>query len=451
MLRALQLRLASSLEVDRAVLFAVLGRASNMGAGLITTVLIAVFFSPELQGYYYTFGSVLAFQVFAELGLGTVLISYASHEWARLALDADGRVSGDPDAVSRLASLGKFALGWYLAAGAVLTLVLAAGGLFFFARAGEPGFPWRAPWIALCVVTGLNLCALPIWALLEGCNQVSRVYGYRAVQYLASGVAAWLAIVLGAGLWVAAVTSTAGLVVTAAAVGRRYRKFIATVLFSRPQGSRLSWRVDIWPMQWRIAASWIGGYFMFSLFTPVLFHYQGPIIAGQMGMTWVFVGALIAVASAWIAPKAPRFGMLIAQQRYAELDRLFWRVTLSVIAVTAAGAIGIWLLVLVLNRVDHAFAVRLLSPSTTGYLLLGTMLVCATLPMSAYLRAHKKEPLMAISVISGVLTGVVVVVMGKAYSADGVARGYLAVMTTVMPFVVLIWHRRRAAWHALAQ
>jgi len=409
---ARRLRFAKSLEIDRAVFFAIMGKIWSLSAGLVTTLLIAVYFAPDLQGYYYTFQAVLAVQAIAELGLGSVLTYYASHEWAKLALDRDREVTGDPDALSRLISLGRFSLKWYLMASAVMTLVLATGGLFFFGTAGDPGFPWKAPWIVLSVVTGLNLCAVPVWALLEGCNQVSHVYGYRIVQYVASSVTAWVAIYLGAGLWVASAIGVAG-------------------LLAQPKGPRLSWRTDIWPMQWRIAMSWVGGYFVFSLFAPVLFHYQGPVVAGQMGMTWVLVGALMPVASSWIMPRAPLFGILISQRKYAELDRLFWRITSRVIAVTAAGAFGIWMLVFSLNQLHHPLAARLLPPGTTACMLLATIIVCASLPMSTYLRAHKKEPLMGLSVLSGVLTGIAVTVLGKYYSADGVAVGYLAVTATM--------------------
>jgi O-antigen/teichoic acid export membrane protein len=70
--------------------------------------------------------------------------------------------------------------------------------------------------------------------------------------------------------------------------------------------------------------------------------------------------------------------------------------------------------------------------------------------MSVYLRAHKKEPLVALSLISGALTAIAVVILGKHYSADGVALGYLIVMATVTPFVALIWRQRRAEWHGPA-
>jgi hypothetical protein len=142
--------------------------------------------------------------------------------------------------------------------------------------------------------------------------------------------------------------------------------------------------------------------------------------------------------------------MLIAQQKYAELDQLFWRITAAVVAVTAVGALSIWVLVFVLGQLHHPFATRVLDSTTTGYLLVATIIVSASLPMAIYLRAHKKEPLLTLSVISGLLTGIAVVVLGRHYSADGVAIGYLVVMATLTPFVALIWHRRRAEWHAHA-
>lgn len=447
-LNALRLKLSQSLEIDRAVLFSIMEKMWALPAGLVTALLIAAFFSPELQGYYYAFSSLLALQIFAELGLGMVLTYYASHEWAKLALDQHGRVTGDSDALSRLVSLARFAVRWYLVAGAVLSVVLAIGGYLFFASAAEPVISWTGPWIMLCVVTGLTLFVMPLWALLEGCNQVANVYVYRLVRSVVLSVTTWAALYGAAGLWVASISSTAGLLVTIILIGHRYGRFFRTILLVLPQGSRLSWRADLFPMQWRIALSWISGYFIYFFFTPVLFHYHGPVVAGQMGMTWTFVSALTIVAASWVTPKAPTFGILIAQQRYTELDRLFWRLTAIVVAVAVAGGSGIWGLVFVLTRINHPFATRLLTPASTGYLVLATIITCASLPMSVYLRAHKKEPLLTLSIVYGLLTAMAVVVFGKYYSSEGVAIAYLAVTAIVTPFVALIWYRRRAEWHA---
>ncbi len=435
------------LGIDRAVLLSITGKVWGMASGLLTTVLIALYFSPELQGFYYTFGSVLAIQVFAELGLGTVLISYASHEWANLSLDANGAVTGDAAALSRLRSLGRFALSWYFIAGGAVTVLLIFGGLAFFSTHGETSFAWRAPWIAVCLVAGLNLCLVPAWAIMEGCNRTSSVYGNRLVQMIVASTVGWLAIYFGAGLWTSCAIGLTGLVIMAGIIGLRDHGFVRSVFLVQSAGPRLNWKKDILPMQWRIAVSWVGGYFSFYLFMPVLFQYHGPVVAGRMGMTWAFANALMAISAGWVSPKAPRFGILIAQGKYAELDRLFWRVWASITGVTVLGAICIWGLIFTLDYLHHPFAARLLPPATAACLLAATVLVGSSLPFSTYLRAHKQEPLMVLSVGGGILTGATVWLLGKYFSAEGVGIGYLISTAAVTPLVALIWHRKRIEWH----
>jgi O-antigen/teichoic acid export membrane protein len=239
----------------------------------------------------------------------------------------------------------------------------------------------------------------------------------------------------------------ASLVAAAATIGRQYRAFFRQIFSERPSGPQLAWRADILPMQWRVALSWLSGYFTFYLFTPVLFHWSGPVAAGQMGMTWALISVLTGVVSSWIAPKAPTFGILIAQRRFDELDRMFWHLSAVVAVFACAGAATIFTAVYVLNALGQPFATRLLPPKETGYLLLGTVMLCASLPMSTYLRAHKREPLLAVSLASGLITGTSIVLLGKYRGADGASLGYVLSMAIVTPFVALVWQRRRTEWH----
>ena len=83
-------RILHKAEIDRPVFFGLLTKIWAVGAGLVTAFLIVKHFSPAVQGYYYTFASLLALQVFVELGLGTVLVQFAAHEWSRLSLTSTG-------------------------------------------------------------------------------------------------------------------------------------------------------------------------------------------------------------------------------------------------------------------------------------------------------------------------------------------------------------------------
>jgi len=440
-------KLLKRLEVDRAVFFGLLTRIWQMLAVPVAALLIASQFTPELQGYYYTFESLVRLQVLVELGLGTVIIQFASHEWSKLGLDKTGQIVGDKDALSRLVSLAHVAVRWYLVGAILLILGLGVGGYMFFPKPSGNAINWVAPWFLLCLLTGVTICLLPIWSLLEGCNQVSNVYFYRFMQSLCTYSSLWLAILLGAKLWTASIYSAVGLVCAFIYLLKKYKLFLKTLLFSHETGPTIGWRSEIWPMQWRIAISWASGYFIYWLFTPILFHYHGPVVAGQMGMTWAMIGGLSAVVSSWILPKAPHFGILIANKEYQELDKLCWRLTKITLGVACLGALVIWSIVFALYTFGHPLALRLLPPLPTGFFLLATISLVALIPMSVYLRAHKKEPLVFISVISAIFVAASNLVLGKYYSATGMATGYLLINLIMVPVVIVIWRRCRNKWH----
>src|SRR5690242_13413514 len=104
---------ASWLGADRAVVFGSLWRIWQLLAGPVTLLAIGRYMSPDAQGFYYTFGSIIALQSFLELGFYLVIINFSSHEWVALSLDDDGRIIGDAHAHSRLVSLGRLVFRWY--------------------------------------------------------------------------------------------------------------------------------------------------------------------------------------------------------------------------------------------------------------------------------------------------------------------------------------------------
>lgn len=434
-------------EINRAVFFGILSKLWRLFAGPVSALVVVAFFTSELQGYYYTFFSLIALRTFVELGLGTVIVQFASHEWSKLSLDKTENITGDRASLSRLSSLARFVVRWYIAGGLVLTVALGAGGYMFFSQSPDTAITWIMPWFVLCLVTGLSLSLIPLMSLLEGCNQVSSVYACRFWQNICMSLAAWTVIMLNGKLWAASISSLASLACIVIFILRRYRRFFIT-LFSYPIKEKIYWRLGLWPMQWRIALSYISGYFILYFFIPVLFKYHGPVVAGQMGMTWSLVGLLPSFCGVWISPKAPQFGMLIAKRKFKELDRLFWRLMRIVMILAGSGAIAIFSLVYILNMLNHPFANRLLSPLPVGLFLLSQIMVAISYPLAVYLRAHKKEPLLFLTVMSAVMVSASNLILGKYYSATGMAVGYLITNMIVVPLVLVVWYRCRAAWHS---
>jgi hypothetical protein len=443
-------RLARSIEADHGVVYGLARHLWGLLSAPVTIVLMAGYFTPEIQGYYYTFAHLLWFQVLVELGLGQVIQNIASHEWFRLRIAPDGAIAGDERARSRLLSLGRLAIWWYFLMGVGVAAGLGAVGIIFFSRWAESGIAWRGPWLLLCLTTGISLCLTPMWSLLEGCNQIRPVYGFRMFQAFLSRIAIWLAIVLGAGLWTGPLASAVDLMAALAFLSLGYRRFFASVLSGAP-GERISWRNEVWSLQWRTALSWLSSYVVFALFTPLLFAFHGAVLAGQMGMTWVLVTALSQISTTWFVTKAPRFAMLVAGADHVSLDRFFMRSTLASISVASLGALVIEGGVVLLYVWEQPLAARLLPPLPTALFLLATVLAQAYYAEATYLRAHKREPLMALSVVAGASLAVLAFVLGREYGATGIGVAYLAVVALgMLPVGTLITLRCREAWHGPA-
>ena len=293
------------------------------------------YFTGDVQGYYYTFASLTAMQTFFELNMFLVVINVSSHEWAELRLDAHGALEGAPAALSRLTSFGRQLLAWYGAASLLFAVIVGLAGVVFFRSSGPSEVAWQAPWLLTVAVHALLLWCLPLNAMLEGCNQVATVYRFRVIQAVVANLVVWICIVGGGLLWTAVGAAVARLACELYLLGVRYRRFFAP-LRNRPLGPTVSWRQEVWPMQWRLGISGVFSYFAFFLFTPVLFKYQGAVVAGQMGMTWVVLTAIQAAALSWVQTKAPQFGMLVA----AQLSRIGHAVLSHVVAVPAGAVTG---------------------------------------------------------------------------------------------------------------
>jgi len=418
--------------------------ASRALLGIAATLMIGTRLGQESQGYYYTFISLLGLQAVLELGLAQILQQFASHEWAQLTMEPGGRLHGDEQALARVSSLGWLALRWYTVAASLLLLLLGAAGCWLFPV--QERALWLGPWLGLCVIASLRLPQIPIIAMLEGCEQLVSVYSYRLCESLLTSSTLLISLAWGAGLWSLVLSQTVAFVTGALFLGLWYPRFWR---FDRGGAdSQELWTREVWPVQWRTALSWISGYLTVSLFTPVLFKLRGPVEAGQMGITCAVALTVQSLVTAWTNVRAPTFGVLIARREYARLDGLFYRVAAGSNLLAVSGALAAWLIIWFLNSQGYPLAQRFLPLEAAALLLAGHTAYSAGLPFSVYLRAHRREPLMVVSLVGSLLIALSTVSTARAWGAQGVAAGYLAISSLlVFPWVTVTWFRCRARWH----
>ena len=444
------LRLLRKFGVDRAVGYTLLGRGWAAGAGFVNLFLITRMMSPVQQGFYYTFGSILALTVFFELGLGYVLMQFASHERAHLEWTEQGTLEGDATAKARLASLLRMSLIWYSVVGLLILVTLLPVGLHFFGAHAPKGVvvDWQRPWIWIVLLTSLSLSLTPLFSILEGCGLVAEIISLQFVQNVLASLVNWAVLWHHGALYAAPLGNTLALLWTLTWLWRHKRPLLRDLASTGVRGGGIDWRREIWPFQWRMAVSGASGYFIFQLFNPLLFAYYGAAAAGRMGLCLSVMSAIGLISLGWITTKSATFGSLIAKREFRQMDRLFFPCLWQSWALVSLGALCFWLGGFYLHHIHHPLSLRILAPLPLGLLVLAAVVNHGVAAQALYLRAHKQEPFLGLSIAGACLIGLLSFLLGRPFGATGMMAGYLAVTTTVgLGLGTRVFLKKRSQWH----
>lgn len=442
------LRLKQVVGIDRAITYTVLARGCQAVGSAGTVLLIIHFLTPVEQGYYYTLWSLVWLQTVFELGFSLVILQLATHESSRLTIDGNDRVAGDAIAHARLASVLQTAVLWYAVAAVVMAMILLPAGKYFFSHHPHMGVEpaWRWPWALAVMGSVITFQLDPVLSFLEGCGRVAQVAGLRLSQAIVSALLVWMAMITHHGLLSPALVIAGQAVLGTAFLYRRRR--LLWPLMRRPVGAhRILWRSEVWPFQWRIAVSWLCSYLISQMFTPVLFFFRGPVVAGQMGLSMSIVGQLGWVVLAWMTTKAAPFGKLVARGEIRQLDRLFFRTLWQSLTLLTLLAVALFAGLVAAERFFPMLALRILLPPVFALLLLTALASHVVQSEALYLRAHKCEPFLIQSVLLAIVSAASTILCARFWGASAVVVGYFACLGVLgVTSGTYIFQKKRRTW-----
>ncbi|QLX24931.1 hypothetical protein HV271_08915 [Citrobacter freundii] len=400
-------RIIRMLGVDKAIRYVIFGKVISVLTGLLLILLISHYLSKDTQGYYYTFNSVVALQIIFELGLSTVIIQFASHEMSALKYDFSGKnIIGESLNKQRYLSLFQLAIKWYAAIALLIILVVGPAGYVFFTQENDLGVQWQGAWLLLTIATAFNIFLVSVLSIAEGTGLVADVNKMRMYQALLAGILAVSLLVCGLGLYATSAIAVSGIIIFSI-FSYKYFKNIFYQSFKckndRADGG-ISWVHEIFPMQWRIALSWMSGYFIYFVMTPIAFKYFGAAYAGQLGMSLTLCNMVMATGLAWISTKYPRWGVMVSNKQQAELSQSFKNAVLQSTFFVLAGLVGVYISLWILKLSGSNLGDRFLELQDFFFLsvaIIGNHLVACG---ATYIRAYKTEKMTLASCIMAVLT-----------------------------------------------
>ena len=412
-------------------------------AGLITLYFIAHFLSPTEQGYYYTFASLAALQTLLEMGLSTILVQQSAHEFVHLEWLTKGKLLGQSR--QRFLGLVKKSFCWYGLA-ALIFLLAYPGGFWFFAEPSlDSNFAWQNPWLLLVISTAFNLAILPFLALVEGSGRIVDVYLLRLLQSFSGALATWLVLLNGGGLYAVAMMPLLSGLLALIWIFWRY-PFLLIKAFLQ-SGDGFDWRSEVWPLQWRLGVSWLCGYALTQIHTPLLFKTQNPIVSGQMGLTLTFCNMLGILSLAWMTSRIPLLAKAASQRNWTLLDAEFnlgFRRSFGLFLLGAVAFIGLRYL-----AEFTVYGIRFLPFYETVGLVVSTLFIHVSGLFAVYLRAHRKEPFLWLSISTALLTAGLAVLVAPHWGAAGIVSVLLLVNVGFgFPVSFFMWRKLSALWHS---
>ena len=426
-------------------LFALLAQRSWVAlSGLVTTILVTLCMTAELQGWYYAFmGLVMLYSLF-DLGLAQVLINVTSklHRPHEL-INADS-VS---DRFKSLMHQAARHYGWL--AGIFLIIMIPVGILFFWSGTKQDPIPlmqWLPPWVALVTITSVSMLMTPYLSVIEGAGNITEVTLLRLAQGFVGSIACWSMLWFDFKLWAVVMVPLSGVLFTGIWLKFRFALLLQVSFDVADEAVRLAterslvWAKEVWPLQWRFGVGWFTSFMLTQIYTPILFYFSGAVIAGQMGVSFAIANMLAVISNAWVSRHVPLMTQAAISHDWKTLDRVFNRdlILSSVFFIVCAILMCVGHEILGLTK----YGQRLLPIEPFIGLLAISLINHLTGTFAAQLRSFQKEPLMRIMLLGACLIVPLSIWAADRYAATGVIAVILCVQVIyVLPATIYTWKK----------
>jgi O-antigen/teichoic acid export membrane protein len=415
-------------------------------SGPLSLLLIPLFLSPEDQGFWYTFMSLSALSIFADLGFTTIILQFSAHEYAFLKFE-NGKLAGDELHLARISSLFKFVLRWTSIMILIVFPIITVIGIVMFTDKSE-SYYWLIPWLIYLIASAGNFVCYVISSFFQGCEQVAKIQRITLISSITTTLTLIPLLFYHKGLYSLALSLLTGVIVFIFLLYKNYHEPALQLLHHKE--AKGNWRTELLPLLGKYAISWSSGYFAFQVYTPFMFHYKGAVEAGKVGITLSLVSAIYTISNVWFLAKIPKFNILVAERKWINLDKLFFKTLILSSSTYLLGVCVLFGVFLIFNGnwdlIDRISS-RFMGIIPLLMLIVGWFLQIFVSGSAAYLRAHKKEVYMYVS-----LLGALYIVLTTFLSVRYLPGEYLFLgfVTSYLIFGIVeykIFKKNRAVWH----
>lgn len=421
-------------------------QAWRLISGPLTMVLIPLLLSESQQGYWYLFGSLSALSIFADLGFSNIILQFSAHEFAFLTITEDDEINGDPIHIDKAASLLNFVLKWVITICTFVFPIILCVGYFFLNRDNVLTQYWF-PWTIFIIGSLINFITNAIYSFFEGFNKIAAIQNIRFVLSITNTIVVLILLLFKCNIYALAVGSILSAGVSVFFLVKKFLKLLRQ-LFSK-RNNLYNWNKEILPLFFKYALSFSSGYFIFQIYTPLMHYFHGPENSGRVGITMSLVTAIFSMSNVWMYTVIPQMNITIAKGDWNILDNLFKKRFCLSIASYLIIIIGVCLFLYVFG--NYWLVQKIISrflPLESVLMLVACyfMQLCIN-SWALYLRGHKEEPYVVLSIVSAVWILITTYLLGRFVNSKLFFSGFFSSYFWNLPLSYIVFAKCKRKWH----
>ncbi len=386
------------LGIDQSIFWSVTNKAFGIFRAPVTLYFLVQFLTLEEQGLWYTFLSLAALSMLADLGFTSIITQFVSHEFANLKFNK-GYIEGPLDKVDRLMALIEFSFKFYLKIIIISFFLLTVVGFLYF-KTSE--YSIHGAWMLFSLIGAFSLFISLFQAIFQGLDKMKEIQINILFNSLFVTFFTCFALYFQLKIWSLIIGSVFGTILTAFGLFRIGKQFWIQIFHYKIRGEYQFFK-ETFPLQIKYAASFIASYFISYLYIPATFKYVGHIEAGQLGLTLSIITVINSISNSWLFTRVPKFNIFVSRGKYNELDQIFKKSIFQGFFIQILLSVLFVISISIINCYFPAFSNRLLKIHFVILLLFPQVAIFLISGLTLYLRAFKKEPLVWLQIINAIL------------------------------------------------
>lgn len=375
---------------DKALFNTFLNQLWRIVSGPLTLVLIPICLTPVEQGYWYTFISLSALAIFADLGFSNIVVQFVAHEFAFCSFDKNGILSGDEMHLQKIADLFRFCIKWMSFLVVIVFPCILLYGVYIL-NSQNNTIDWVTPWLIYGSFSGLMFIYTIVFSFFEGCNLIEQIQFCKFKIGIGVTLITLIGLLFNLKLYTLAASYICSVFLGFYFINKYFRKNIK-LLWNLSSVKKYSWSKEFFSLLWRYAISFSSSYFITQAFTLIAFHFANESFAGRVGISLTIWAVAYNISNSFILSNTTNFNILVGNKNFSELNKLFKKSFFRSIGFFVI--VGILFFGVFYNAYEFIyFFKRFISPFGMFILYLSYLLYFIVNSINIYVRSYKKEPM----------------------------------------------------------